>query len=112
MLLDAQSYSAGEFGTRAAQCTKSGVLGVIEFARSTLMSFDILQDVSEPELWIYPPAGTVASMLARSLRHNFCMAAMGTGRLPLVVPLDTAMGNLWPDETSQWRLLALVFSII
>jgi hypothetical protein len=49
------------------------------FARNTPMSFDTLQDVSETELWIYPPAGTVASILTRSLTPDFCMVAMGTG---------------------------------
>jgi len=34
------------------------------------------------------------------------MVAMGTGRLALVVPFDTAMVNLWPDGQASgafWR---------
>ena len=45
----------------------------------TLRCLSTFQDVSETELRIYPPAGRVASILARSLTHDFCMVAMGTG---------------------------------
>ena len=61
------------------------------FARNTPMSFNTLQDVSETELWIYPPAGTVASILTRSLTR-FLHGSNGNR-----VPFDTAMVNLWPD---------------
>lgn len=46
------------------------------FARNTPMSFD--RTYVKPNCG-YPPAGTIASILARSLTHDFCMVAMGTG---------------------------------
>ena len=91
MLLEAQSYSAGEFWYTGCKMHKKRRFRSDRVRSEHSDVFRHASGLSETELWIYPPAGTVASILTRSLRHNFC-----NGNMENAVPFDTAMGNLWP----------------